>query len=253
MTDPLGANEPAGSGWASMPLENERRDQLLSQTMSLNHEDVYSSELPALIEALLLAAPGMVTINELAAAAGFDVAPVEAALVALSDARGRGWVLQRHGKRVQLATAPKYANHVRRLLGFEREARLSAAALETLAIIAYQQPITRTAIEAVRGVDSSAVLATLLTRALIENEQRSDVPGQPFEYWTSPAFLQHFGIRSLDELPPLPAQEGSNLAEVLSETVDESDRPNPTLEIIGASLSSVSAGGELPDPGHGGG
>ena len=205
-----------------------------------------------MISALLFVSEEAPTVNELAAGAELAPADIKRGLDVLAS-QDRGLVMQRHGDRVSLATSPRFSRQIRQFLGLDREAKLSSPALETLAIIAYQQPITRTAIEAVRGVDSSAVLATLLTRALIENEQRSDVPGQPFEYWTSPAFLQHFGIRSLDELPPLPAQEGSNLAEVLSETVAESDRPNPALEIIGASLSSVSAGGELPDPGHGGG
>ena len=251
MTDPVNTSHGINSGWAPASLPSEQNDQLLSQFMIPDMgdvRDVHSSELPALIEALLLAAPGMVTISELAAAAEFDLESVETALEALNDVSGRGWVLQRHGQRVQLATDPRYADHVRRLLGFEREARLSAAALETLAIIAYQQPITRTGIEAVRGVDSSAVLSTLITRGLVECENRLDWPGQPFEYCTSPAFLQHFGIKSLDELPPLPGPEGSNLAEMLSETVKESDRIAPALEIVGASLGPVSAVAEPSNP-----
>jgi segregation and condensation protein B len=225
-------------------------DRLLSQKMLLGEEAaaVPVDELPALLEALLLAAPEMVTVNELAAAAGFDAKFVEDALDLLAEASGRGWVLQRHGQRVQLATAPQYAEHVRRLLGFEREARLSAAALETLAIVAYQQPITRTAIEAVRGVDSSAVLSTLLTRGLIECETRPDLPGQPFQYWTTPAFLQHFGICSLDELPPLPGSDTTGLSEMLREIVEESDRVEPALEIVGASIESTSTTIELSNP-----
>jgi segregation and condensation protein B len=232
----------------SPPLDAGQSDQLLSQTVIAEFGELQSGELPMLIEALLLAAPAMVTVGELAAAAEFDVASVEAALDVIAETGGRGWVVQRHGNRVQLATAPRFANHVRRLLGFEREARLSAAALETLAIIAYQQPITRTEIEAVRGVDSSAVLSTLLTRELIGSESRTDLPGQPFEYRTTPGFLQHFGIRSLDELPPLPGQDGMNLAEMLSDAVEESRQAVPGLEIVGASLVTASVDAELANP-----
>jgi segregation and condensation protein B len=248
MTEYSIAGEREGSGWEALPAGAEQGDQLLSQTMIPEAGVISSSELPILIEALLLAAPGMVSVNELAVAAEFDPASVEAAIDVLAEPGGRGWVLQRHGDRVQLATAPKYADHVRRLLGFEREARLSAAALEALAIIAYQQPITRTGIEAVRGVDSSAVLATLLTRELIESENRTDLPGQPYEYRTTPAFLQHFGIRSLDELPPLSGPEGSNLAGILSETVEETGRTEPGFELAGAGVSAVSADVELSNP-----
>ena len=248
MTEHSIAGEREGADLRPLPLETEQADHLLSQTMIPETGAFDSSELPMLVEALLLAAPGMVTISELAAAAGFDLASVEAALDLLAEAGARGWVVQRHGNRVQLATAPKYAEHVRRLLGFEREARLSAAALETLAIIAYQQPITRTAIESVRGVDSSAVLSTLLTRELIESENRANLPGQPYEYRTTPAFLQHFGIRSLDELPPLPGPEGSNLAEILSEAVGEIGRTEPEFELSGTAVGAVSADVELANP-----
>jgi hypothetical protein len=86
----------------------------------------------------------------------------------------------------------------------------------------------------------------LLTRELIESENRTDLPGQPYEYRTTPAFLQHFGIRSLEELPPLPGPEGSNLAEVLSETVEEIGRIEPGLELAGA--SAVSTNVELSNP-----
>ena len=118
-------------------------------------------ELEALIEALLLVAPEPPTLGELARGAGVRVADVEAALAALERAADRGWVVQRHRDTVQLATAPRFARRVRRFLGLERQTRLSPAALETLAIIAYRQPVTRAEVEAVRGVDCAGVLATL--------------------------------------------------------------------------------------------
>jgi segregation and condensation protein B len=223
-------------------------DRLVAQTMAGFDPGVDWSnpaELQALVEALLLAAPGPVTVAEVAAAAECEVEPVEDAIAALDRLPNRGWVIQRHGRTVQLATDPRFADHVRRLLGFEREARLSAAALETLAIVAYQEPVTRAVIESVRGVDSSAVLATLLNRGLIEAGQRLDLPGQPFEYRTTPVFLQHFGIRSLDDLPELSGADGASLSVKLREAVEEAARPGPELELVGATIEAASAGGEL--------
>jgi segregation and condensation protein B len=165
-------------------------------------------ERAALIEALLLAAVEPPTIEDLAAGAGLTGPEVETALAELEQQDGRGWVIQRHGATLQLATAPRFAAHVRRFLGLEREARLSGAALEALAVVAYQQPVTRAEIEAIRGVDCSGVLATLHARGLIEAVGRLPTPGNPIQYGTTPDFLRHFGLRSLAELPPLGEVEG---------------------------------------------
>ena len=113
------------------------------------------TELPALIEALLLVASGPVALSDLAEVAGARIDEVDDAVERLVAIEDRGWVVQRHRDQVQLATAPRFAGQIRRFLGLEREARLSGAALETVAIIAYRQPVTRGTIEAVRGVDSS--------------------------------------------------------------------------------------------------
>jgi segregation and condensation protein B len=114
---------------------------------------------------------------------------------------GRGVVVQRSGDSVQLVSAPRFGQPVARLLGMERTVKLSSAALETLALVAYRQPVTRSEIEAIRGVDSSGVLATLVARELVEPLGRRSTPGNPVEYGTTPAFLQFFGLTSLDELP----------------------------------------------------
>jgi segregation and condensation protein B len=173
------------------------------------------ADLRALVEALLLVAPGPTTAEELARGAGVERHRIEAALVELEQSEARGWVVQRHGDRVQLATSPRFALQVRRFLGLEREARLSTAALETLAIVAYQQPVTKAEIEGVRGVDCSGVLTTLLSRGLIEAVGRLAAPGNPFQYGTTPDFLLHFGLRSLVDLPPLGQVEGRDVRAVL--------------------------------------
>jgi segregation and condensation protein B len=106
--------------------------------------------------------------------------------------RAEGW---------QLASDPKYAQWVRQLFPAPKPARLSAPALETLAIIAYRQPITRADVEAVRGVNIDGVLQTLMERGLVKIAGRAEIPGRPLLYETTQFFLDHFGLRNLDELP----------------------------------------------------
>jgi segregation and condensation protein B len=101
----------------------------------------------------------------------------------------------------QLATDPKYAQWVRQLFPAPKAARLSAPALETLAIISYRQPITRADVEAVRGVNIDGVLQTLMERGLVKIAGRAEIPGRPLLYETTQLFLDHFGLRNLDELP----------------------------------------------------
>lgn len=181
-------------------------------------------ELAALMEAFLLVSAEAPTVDELATGAGVEPDQIAAALDLLNTDASRGWVVQRHGKKVQLATAPRFADRVRTFLGLDREARLSSAALETLAIVAYQQPVTRSEIDAVRGVDSSGVLATLHARELIEPVARLQTVGNPIQYGTTPAFLRHFGLRSLADLPALGQIDGRD-ARVALETAAAAGRP----------------------------
>ena len=222
-------------------------EQVIALKMRDPHE--IECELPALIEALLLVASGPVAIADLAEVAGARLDEIDLAISQLTEIEDRGWVVQRHQDRVHLATAPRFAGHIRRFLGLEREARLSGAALETVAIIAYQQPVTRSTIEAVRGVDSTGVIATLLSRGLVEAGGRAETPGQPYQYVTTPAFLQHFGLSSLDDLPPLGSSDGVPLGDVLQAKVEEAERAEPGLELVGASvLISVADSAELANP-----
>jgi segregation and condensation protein B len=160
-------------------------------------------ELGALVEALLLVSPEPPTIDELSAGAEVPRDEIERAITWLEQQDDRGWMIQRHGRRIHLATAPRFADKIRLFLGLDREARLSSASLETLALIAYQQPVTRAEIEAVRGVDSSGVLAKLHARGLVEPVARLATVGNPIQYGTTAEFLNHFGLRSLADLPPL--------------------------------------------------
>ena len=164
---------------------------------------VTDEELPALLEALLLVSPDPAELRDLADAAGVSITAVEEALAILNDDPSRGWVVIQHRGTAHISSAPRFAPYVRRFLRLDREARLSSAALETLALIAYRQPVTRAEIESLRGVDCSGVLATLYGRELIEVAGKLPTVGNPHQYVTSLEFLKQFGLRSLADLPPL--------------------------------------------------
>lgn len=167
--------------------------------------------LAALVESLLFVAEGPVELRRLAAALEVSVSDIETALAELERSyHSRGLRLQRARDRVQLTTAPQAAPYIERFLGQGSKSRLSLAALETLAIIAYRQPITRPEIEAIRGVSSDGVIRTLLSKGLIEEVARAEGPGRPIQYGTTFAFLQHFGLTSLQDLPPLTAEESAD-------------------------------------------
>jgi segregation and condensation protein B len=167
----------------------------------------------AQLEALLFVAERPLSRREIASLTGVPAAIVDARLgdleVALQD---RGVRLLAVGERVELATAPEAGELVARYVG-AGPPRLSAAALETLAVIAYRQPITRARIERVRGVDSDYVVRSLLHRRLIVEQGRADAPGRPILYGTSFAFLERFGLTSLDELPPLEPEVAERLVD----------------------------------------
>ncbi len=183
----------------SLTIEGER-DKLQTDEPGFN--------LKARIESLLFVASEPVAVDRLAAVLETDSEQVEEALQALSQEYGdRGIRLQRKGRRVQMVTAPDAADAVRLFLGLELSGKLSPAALEALAIIAYRQPVTRAEIEAVRGVNSDSVLRTLVQRGLIEEVDRLEQPGRPIVYGTTFEFLQQFGLASLEELPALAPAE----------------------------------------------
>jgi segregation and condensation protein B len=158
----------------------------------------------SLIESLLFVASEPVSVERLASALKISVEEVDAALQRLGQEYSqRGLRLQRKGRRVQLVTAPEAAEFVRSFLGLEASGRLSPPAMETLAIVAYRQPVTRAQVEAIRGVNSDSVLRTLVNRGLIEEQGRLEQAGRPIVYGTTFDFLQQFGLTSIDQLPPL--------------------------------------------------
>jgi segregation and condensation protein B len=167
---------------------------------------------PAL-EGLLFVAERPLTRREIATLAGVDRDIVDAALgdleVSLAE---RGIRLIVDGDRVELATAPEAGALVARYVGADA-IRLSPASLETLAIVAYRQPVTRAAIERIRGVDSDYTVRSLLHRRLIVELGRSEAPGRPFLYGTGFEFLERFGLTSVADLPPLDVDVAARLAE----------------------------------------
>ena len=144
--------------------------------------------------------------------------------ISRSRSRGRGIRLLVDGDRVELATAPEAGALVARYVGADA-VRLSPASLETLAIVAYRQPVTKAAIERIRGVDSDYTIRSLLHRRLVVELGRSEAPGRPFLYGTGFEFLERFGLTSLDELPPLDVDVAARLAEEGGEPpLDAADR-----------------------------
>ncbi len=167
----------------------------------------------AALEALLFVAERPLSRREIAGLAGTDRATVDERLGDLEvSLRDRGIRLLIDGDRVELATAAEAGALVARYVGADA-VRLSPASLETLAIVAYRQPVTKAAIERIRGVDSAYTVRTLLHRRLLVELGRSGAPGRPFLYGTGFEFLERFGLTSLDELPPLDGDVAARLAE----------------------------------------
>jgi segregation and condensation protein B len=165
-------------------------------------EDI--QEMASAAEALLFASAEPLTLGDLRKVLAVRPATLERVLEHLGEtlAKGkRGLRLQRHGDLVRLVTAPETALYIEKMRGQQATQRLSEAALETLALIAYRQPATRPQIEAIRGVDCTGVVNTLMLRGLVAEVGRLETVGHPILYGTTLAFLQHFGLERPDQLP----------------------------------------------------
>jgi segregation and condensation protein B len=166
--------------------------------------DAEPEDLAPALEALCFALGREVTIAEAAAILERNPAAVaRAAGILAMDLRGRGLMLQRSEQAIQLVTRPEMAWAVQRALHPERPSRLSRAAMETLAIIAYRQPVTKAVIESIRGVDCEAVLEHLTERRLIAEVARQETPGHPRLFGTTLRFLQLVGLERIEDLPPV--------------------------------------------------
>jgi segregation and condensation protein B len=185
------------------------------ETHASNSPEIAPGLIPGLLgylEALLFVAPGEVNASQLAIALDLPLSEIERGLSELEtlytqEGPSRGLRLQRFRGRVQLTTAPDTAPYIERFLGLESSSRLSRAALETLAIILYRQPVTHPQIDSIRGVNSDGVLKSLLLKGLVQEVGRAEAPGRPILYSATAECLQYFGLSSLSELPALDLEE----------------------------------------------
>ena len=175
-----------------------------------------SDQAKEILEAVLFAAGHPLTYARLAQV--FEISPEEVRDMVVEYAEEynsgkvtRGIILLTFEDCCQLCTKEAYIQEIRTALGIRRGGNLSASSLEVLAIVAYNQPVTRAYIDMIRGVDSGYAVSSLTERGLIESKSRLDAPGRPMLYTTTSAFLRCFGLHSLDELPKLPQNEGALL------------------------------------------
>ena len=189
-------------------------------------------EYQAAIEAVLFASGEPVAATRLAEVLELDLeTAVRLADDWLQDVntRGGGLLAVRLGDKYQLCTNKTYAGYVRRAMDIRRNTPLSQAAMEVLAIVAYNQPVTKAFIEQVRGVDCGAVVQGLAAKGLIEEKGRLELPGRPLLYGTTADFLRCFGVSTLDGLPPLPQKEEDGMVETtLEEVIEEADGEPPS-------------------------
>lgn len=173
---------------------------------------VGANALQAAAEAVLFSVGDPIELSRIAQALEVEEEIAEQVLMNLSaslDERGSGICLLRLGDKYQLSSRTEFAPQIRSILEVKRNAPLSQAAFEVLAVIAYNQPVTKSFVEQVRGVDCSGVITTLCQKRLIEEKGRMDLPGRPLLYGTTPEFLRCFSVSDLTELPQLPKQEES--------------------------------------------
>jgi segregation and condensation protein B len=194
----------------------------LAEVPALAEAELSESELTeAALEALLFVAERPLTRREIGVIAGVDRETVDARLGDLEvSLAGRGIRLILSSERVELATAPEAGALIARYVGSDA-LRLTPASLETLAIVAYRQPVTKSVVERIRGVDSDYSLRSLLHRRLVVELGRSEAPGRPYLYGTGFDFLERFGLTSLDELPPLDAEIAGRLIETSDTEADD--------------------------------
>ena len=179
-------------------------------------------EYRAAMEAILFANGEPVSAERLAEVLELDtdtVHRIAADLISEMAARAGGVYMVKLDDQYQLCTRKEYADYIRRSLDIRRNTPLSQAAMEVLAIVAYNQPVTKAFIEQVRGVDCAAVIQGLVQKNLIEEQGRLELPGRPLLYGTTPVFLRCFGVSGLQELPPLPQKEED--ARMVETTLEE--------------------------------
>ena len=185
-------------------------------------EALLEGNLKGRIEAILFVVGEPVLVTELSKALSVDVKKLNKALKELKDEydfEQRGFILKRFGDKVQLATRPMYSGDVVRLLQPVQQQSLSQAAMETLAVVAYKQPVTRAEVEQIRGAKCDYSLPSLMLKGLIREAGRKDTIGRPILFCTTDEFLSHFGLEDLNGLPPMPQPENAEMEKETEELI----------------------------------
>lgn len=193
-----------------------------------------AKEIEQAIEAILFAAGYPMRYDKLAEVLGISVKDVKTMVREMAkhfeeNETAHGILLLQYPTTCQLTTKEQYAPYIREALGIRRGGNLSASSMEVLAIVAYNQPVTRSFVDLVRGVDSSYAVTSLLDKGLIEAAGRLDAPGRPMLYVTTDKFLRVFGLNSLDELPETEALSVA-AAQVEGESTDAEEKPDENAE-----------------------
>ncbi len=207
-------------------------------------------EMQAAAEAMLFAAGEPLEVDRIAEVLEIDIENTEQILMNLQaqlDERSSGICLLKLGDKYQLCTKKQFADNIRDIMDMKRNSPLSQAAFEVLAVVAYNQPVTKSFVEQVRGVDCSGVMATLCQRGLLEEKGRLDLPGRPLLYGTTPEFLKCFCVSSLDELPELPEKEAEDENALTqgnepenTEIIEETNEPETVEEVQNEETDEVS-------------
>ena len=201
-----------------------------------------TENLSSAIEAILFAAGDSVPLARLSLVLGADEHLIEETVALLSAQyadEGRGIRILRLDDKVQMCSAPEYAAVISRCLEQRRPPMLSQSALETLAVVAYFQPVTRAYVEQVRGVDSSYTVSMLIERGLIEECGRLEAPGRPAVFRTTDVFLRTMGVSKLSELPVLPEVTGSEGLEKIQSAIEKLTKPQQSDQITMEEASQI--------------
>lgn len=187
---------------------------------------MFLTEKAAVLEAVLFACGEPAEPERLAAAVGIDKGALSQLADSLNEAyaeNGSALTVLRLSGCYQLAARAEYHEHIKLMMETKKNTPLSPAAMEVLTIIAYNQPVTKSFVEHIRGVDSSSIVNSLAEKNLLEEAGRLEVPGRPIAYRTTPVFLRSFGLESLDDLPPLPGHVKEDFESLLTASDDSED------------------------------
>lgn len=208
----------------------------------INENEIRLEDITAAIEAILFAAGHPVEYEKLSLVLGLKASDVKNMVEAMAEEYNgenskRGILLLTYPESCQLATKEKFMPYIREALGIKRGGNLSNSTLEALAVVAYNQPVTRAYVDAVRGVDSSYAMTSLIDKGLIESKDRLDAPGRPMLYTTTEKFLRVFGLSSLDELPqtelsPTAIDEKSLAVEEVGFVGGATEESSPAEDVI---------------------